>query len=91
LKDRVFYATTGEKLVTAGEVVDIVKSLAPEADIEIASGLSELDRLGIKFRGVHDMRPVKAQLGYDVKYADVREGIREYIETTRKYYEANRH
>ena len=55
-------------------------------DIEIASGLSELDRLGIKFRGVHDMRPVKEQLGYAVRYADVREGIREYIETTRKYY-----
>jgi len=88
LKHRVFYAATGEKLVTAGEVADIVTSVIPSAQIEIASGLSEQDQLGIKYRGMHDMQPVKEQLGYTVKYADVRDGIREYIDTTRKYYEA---
>lgn len=89
LNHRVFYAATGEKLVTAGEIVDIVKTFIPSAQIEIASGLSEQDKLGIKYRGVHDMKPVKEQLGYDVRYADIREGIREYIETTQRYYRSS--
>jgi hypothetical protein len=87
LTHRVFYAATGQKLVTAGEVADIINELAPGATIHMASGLSELDKLGIKFRGVHDMRPVKEQLGYDVQYADIRDGIREYLETTRRFYQ----
>jgi UDP-glucose 4-epimerase len=86
LTHRVFYAATGQKLVTAGEVADIINTLVPGAAIHMASGLSELDKLGIKFRGMHDMQPVKEQLGYDVKFADIRDGIREYVETTRKYY-----
>jgi nucleoside-diphosphate-sugar epimerase len=86
LKHRVFFAATGESLVTAGQVVDVVKEYIPDAHISIASGLSEQDQLGIKYRGRHDMRSVKEQLGYTVKYADIREGIREYIETTRQYY-----
>jgi UDP-glucose 4-epimerase len=90
LTHRVFYAATGQKLVTAGEVADIINDLVPGAAIHMASGLSELDQLGIKFRGMHDMQPVKDQLGYDVKYADIRDGMREYVETTRRYYEASK-
>jgi UDP-glucose 4-epimerase len=86
LKHRVFYAATGRKLITAGEVAELIMSIIPSARIEMASGLSEQDRLGIRFRGVHDMQPVKEQLGYDVKYVDIRDGIREYIETTKRYY-----
>lgn len=89
LTHRVFYAATGQRLVTAGEVADIINELVPGANIHMAGGLSELDKLGIRFRGVHDMAPVKEQLGYEVRYADIREGIGEYIETTRKYYEAH--
>jgi UDP-glucose 4-epimerase len=88
LKHRVFYAATGQKLVTAGEVADIINEFIPSAKIEMASGLSELDQLGIKFRGVHDMKPVEEQLGYKVKFTDIREGIAEYIETSSKYLES---
>jgi nucleoside-diphosphate-sugar epimerase len=90
LKHRVFYAATGQRLVTAGEVAEIIKSMIPSAQIEIDSGLSEQDKLGIKFRGVHDMKPVEEQLGYRVKFSDVREGIKEYIETTQQYYQSMR-
>lgn len=86
LAHRVFYAATGQKLVTAGEVADIICEFVPGARITMASGLSELDQLSIKFRGTHDMAPVKDQLGYDVKYTDIREGIREYIETSARYF-----
>lgn len=88
LQHRVFYAATGQKLVTAGEVAEIIKSFIPSAQIEMASGLSEQDRLGIKFRGVHDMKPVEEQLGYTIKFGDIRTGIEEYIETTKRYYES---
>jgi UDP-glucose 4-epimerase len=85
LKHRVFYAATGQTLVTAGDVADIIMSKIPSAKIDMASGLSEQDKLGIKFRGVHDMKPVEEQLGYKVKFTDIREGIAEYIETSRRY------
>lgn len=88
LQHRVFYAATGQKLVTAGEVAEIIKSFIPSAQIEMASGLSEQDRLGIKFRGVHDMKPVEEQLGYIIKFGDICTGIEEYIETTKRYYES---
>jgi nucleoside-diphosphate-sugar epimerase len=90
LRHRVFYAATGRELVTAGQVAEIVKSFIPSAVIEMAGGLSEQDKLGIKFRGVHDMKPVEEQLGYTVQFSDIREGIREYIETTRRYYESTK-
>lgn len=90
LKHRVFYAATGQKLVTAGEVAEIIKSMIPSAQIEIDSGLSEQDKLGIKYRGMHDMKPVEEQLGYRVKFSDIREGIKEYIQTTQQYYQSMR-
>ncbi|MCS6848248.1 MAG: NAD(P)-dependent oxidoreductase [Anaerolineae bacterium] len=90
LKHRVFYAATGQKLVTAGQVADIIREFIPTAQIEIDSGLSEQDKLGIKYRGVHDMKPVEEQLGYRVKFSDIREGIKEYIETTQRYYASTR-
>lgn len=88
LKHRVFYAATGQKLATAGQVAEIIREFIPEAQIEIDSGLSEQDKLGIKYRGVHDMKPAEEQLNYRVKFSDIREGIREYIETTQRYHSA---
>jgi len=85
LKHRVFYAATGQPLVTAGEIAEMVKDMIPSADIEIKPGLSDADRLEIRYRGLTDMKTVEEQLGYKLKYANVRDGIAEYIARYRQY------
>lgn len=87
LQDRIFYAATGRPLVTAGQVAEIVRSIVPGADIEIGSGLSEEDLVEIRYRGVLSIENARTQLGYEPRYADIREGIAEYIATYRRYLE----
>jgi nucleoside-diphosphate-sugar epimerase len=85
LQHRVFYAATGRPLITAGQVADVVGEMIPSADIQIQPGLSFVDRLEIRFRGVLDVKPVEEQLGYTIKYADIRAGIAELIARYRDY------
>lgn len=85
LKQRTFYVATGQSLVTAGQVAEIVREKIPAADIEIESGLSFADTLEIKFRGMLDMKPTREQLGYELKYADVRNGIDQLIDQYSEY------
>jgi len=85
LQHRVFYAATGQPLVTAGELAGLVKKMIPSADIQIQSGLSYADRLEIRYRGLTDMLPVKEQLGYELKYAQLSDGLAEFISTYRSY------
>lgn len=59
----------------------------PGADIEIGSGLSEEDLVEIRYRGVLSIENARTQLGYEPRYADIREGIAEYIATYRRYLE----
>jgi len=87
LRDRIFYAATGRPLVTAGAVAEIVRSLVPGADIEIGSGLSEEDLVEIRYRGVLSIENARVQLGYEPRYADIREGIAEYVAVYRRYLE----
>ncbi|UCB44934.1 MAG: NAD(P)-dependent oxidoreductase [Spirochaetota bacterium] len=85
VKDRVFYGATGQPLVTAGEVADTVKELIPDADIEIGSGLSEQDLIEIRYRGVLSIKNAQEHLGFKPKYANIHDGIANYIETYRRY------
>ena len=85
VKDRIFYAATGEPLRTAGEVADIVRRLIPLADIEIGPGLSDADRLEIRYRGVLSIQSAREQLGYVPKYARLEDGIANYIEWYKRY------
>jgi len=85
LQQRVFYVATGRPLVTAGELAEMIKGVIPSADIEIESGLSEADLLEIRYRGVTEMTSVAQQLGYQVKYADLRDGLVEYVMRLREY------
>jgi nucleoside-diphosphate-sugar epimerase len=85
LQQRVFYAATGQPLVTAGQVAEIVKGLIPTADVEVGAGLTAAQMLEIRFRGRIDVKPVEEQLGYKIKYANIREGIAELIATHSKY------
>ena len=63
----------------------MVKELIPSADIEIKPGLSYADKLEVRYRGITNMKPVEEQLGYKVKYPNLREGILEFIARYSEY------
>lgn len=87
LKHRVFYAASGmSPLITAGEIADIVKEMVPGADVEIGSEMSAMiERYDLKMRGVHDIGPVEEQLGYRIRYRDIRAGMAEYADRYCEY------
>lgn len=82
LQHRVFYAASGmSPLVTAGEVAEIVREMVPGADIDI--GLTNtplIERYDVKMRGVLDVKPVEQQLGYRIRFRDIRAGMNEYAD-----------
>jgi UDP-glucose 4-epimerase len=82
LQHRVFFAASGmNPLVTAGQVADIVREMVPGADIEIGETITPMiERYDLKFRGVHDVRPVEEQLDYRIQYRDIRSGMKEYAD-----------
>jgi nucleoside-diphosphate-sugar epimerase len=83
--DRVFFAATGEPLVTAAEVGAMVRDLVPGADIEIADTLSAEDRLELGFRGRLSIENARRQLGWSPVYRSVCDGNAEYIERYRAF------
>ena len=87
LKHRVFYAASGmNPLVTGGEIAGIVREMVPGADVDIGPEMSPMiERYDLKMRGVHDVRPVEEQLGYRIKYADIRAGMKEYADRYCEY------
>ena len=87
LRHRVFYAASGmNPLVTAGEIAGIVREMVPGADVDIAPEMSlMIERYDLKMRGVHDMRPVEEQLGYQIQYRDIRAGMEEYADRYCEY------
>ena len=85
VRDRIFYAATGEKLRTAGELAEIVRRLVPSADIEIGPGLSEADKLEIRYRGVLDIANATEQLGYRPRFKRLEDGVEDYVREYRRY------
>lgn len=85
VQDRLFYAATGQPLVTAGQVAELVKELVPAADIAIGAGLSADDLIEIRYRGVLDIAPARQQLGYAPRFTDIRSGLADYVATYRQY------
>lgn len=82
---RVFYGATGQPLVTAGQVAELVTELIPEANIEILPGLSDADKIEIAYRGVLDITPGIEELGYEPRFAHIRDGISDYIALYQQY------
>lgn len=83
--DRVFYAATGEPLVTAGALAEIVREVVPGADIEIADRLSPEDELEILYRGQISIANAREQLSWSPAYASIRDGVRQYADTYRAF------
>ena len=60
--------------------------MIPAADIEIGETLSPmLERNQVKMRGVLEVGPVEEQLGYHIRYRDVRPGLVEYADRYCEY------
>lgn len=81
-QNRVFYAASGmSPLVTAGEAAQLVREMIPSADISIQAGeFNFVDSLEVRMRGVLDVQPVEEQLGYQIQYRDLRQGITEHAD-----------
>jgi nucleoside-diphosphate-sugar epimerase len=83
--DRIFYGAPGGRLVTTTEVAEIVRELVPGADIEIGEELSEAEKPVVAFRGELAIENAQAQLGWEPRYASVRDGIAQYVEQYRTF------
>ncbi|HYL43505.1 MAG TPA: NAD(P)-dependent oxidoreductase [Ktedonobacteraceae bacterium] len=81
LTQRVFNIGSGN-MHSATQVAETVRSLLPEADIEIAPGLSELEQSDMRARGTLDLTAARQQLKYEPGYS-LEAGIRDYIEMFR--------
>jgi nucleoside-diphosphate-sugar epimerase len=78
--DRIFYGATGRPLVTAGEVARIVMELVPGSRIDIPDVLTEADQMELPYRGILSVENARTQLGWEPRYADIRDGLADYVE-----------
>ncbi len=88
--DRIFYGSTGGPMVTTTEVAQIVRELVPGADVEIGEELSEGEKPVVALRGQLSVENARAQLGWEPQYASIRDGIAQYVEHYRAFYESTR-
>ncbi len=88
--DRIFYAATGQPLVTAAQAAALVAELVPGASIEISDEMTPDDEAEASFRGVISIENARTQLGWAPQFASLRDGVSEYIETYRTFLEACR-
>jgi nucleoside-diphosphate-sugar epimerase len=83
--DRIFYAATGEPLVTAAQAAQLVAELVPGSSVEVADVMTPDDLVEASFRGVISIENARAQLGWAPRFASLRKGVQEYISTYRAY------
>lgn len=67
---------------SASEVAETVRKVIPNADIEIAPGLSALEESDMRARGTLDLSAARQQLKYEPQYP-LETGIRDYVEMLR--------
>jgi len=85
--DRVFWGGTGRTLRTGADVGEIVRELVPGADVEIGAEWSASDRLELPLRGQYSIENARA-LGWEPQFADLRDGITDYIARYRAFVDA---
>jgi UDP-glucose 4-epimerase len=88
--DRIFYGAAGGPLTTTTEVAEIVRGLVPGADVEIGEELSEAEKPVAALRAELSIENARTQLGWEPRYGSIREGIAQYVETYRAFYESTR-
>ena len=87
--DRIFYGATGEPLVTARQVAEIVMELVPGSRIEIPDALSPEDRIELPYRGLLSIEANRSQLGWEPRFGDIRDGLADYVERYRAFLAAS--
>ncbi len=88
--DRIFYGSAGGAMTTTTEVAAIVRELVPGADVEIGEELSESEKPVAALRAELSIENARTQLGWEPRYASIREGIAQYVEQYRAFYESTR-
>jgi nucleoside-diphosphate-sugar epimerase len=83
--DRIFYGSAGGPMVTTTEVARVVRELVPSADVEIGEELSEAEKPVVALRGELSIENARTQLGWEPRYASIRDGIAQYLEHYRAY------
>ena len=78
LKQRIFNIGSGT-MHSASQVAETVRTILPNADIEIGAGLSEMEQSDMRARGMLDLSAARQQLHYEPRYT-LEAGIRDYIE-----------
>lgn len=87
--DRIFYGSTGGEMTTTTEVAELVRELIPGADVEIGEELSEAEKPVVALRAMLSVENARAQLGWEPRYASIREGIAQYAEHYRAFLAAS--
>ena len=87
--DRIFYGATGEPLVTTSEVAQLVRDVVPGSEIEIGEELSDAEESVVAFRGQLSIDNARDQLGWEPRYADLRDGVTEYAESYRAFLQSS--
>ena len=67
-------------MVTTTEVAQIVRELVPGADVEIGEELSEAEKPVVALRAELSIENARTQLGWEPRYASIRDGIAQYVE-----------
>ncbi len=83
--DRVFYGSSGGPMTTTTEVAQIVRELVPGADVEIGEELSEAEKPVAALRAELSIENARSQLGWEPRYASIRDGIAQYVEQYRAF------
>lgn len=78
INERAVYNATNEEIPSYGEVLDILKTLIPEAKFEVGDG-----DFGTGLNGRLDLSESKKDLGYKQKI-DLKEGLAEYVDWLKK-------
>jgi UDP-glucose 4-epimerase len=82
LHQRLFNIGSGT-MHSASQVAETVRTILPNADIEIGAGLSELEQSDMKARGMLDLTAARQQLNYEPQFS-LEAGIRDFIEMYRQ-------
>jgi UDP-glucose 4-epimerase len=88
--DRIFYGSTGGPMTTTTEVGAIVRELVPGADVQIGEELSEAEKPVAALRAELSIENARTQLGWEPRYRSIRDGIAQYVEQYRTFYESTR-
>src|SRR5215467_10436974 len=82
LTQRVFNIGSGT-MHSAAQVAEAVRTIIPNADIEIGAGMSEMEQNDMRARGMLDLSAARQQLKYEAQFS-LEAGIRDYIEMFQK-------